>query len=234
MLLTSHAACTKRYVYARMKMNNKVDTIKFSCFCPTCNSIVEHERVFDYQYNIDRKDDVSISGTSVVLGKCLNCNEPILQRDKFNHVDDHYWSDGFDQLYPIIEIEASKNAPKIVRGPYSEAIKCYRVQAYDACVIMCRKGIEAICIDKKLSNGNLFDKLKKLKDIGILSTEMYQWSDELRLLGNDCAHDHNEIVTKEDAKDSIDFFEALITYLYQLTIKYNNLKERRKGTKELK
>lgn len=71
--------------------------MKFSSFCTTCNSIVEHERVFEYKYNIDRKDDVSISGTLVTLGKCLNCSEPILQRDKFNHIDDHYWS-------PMVEV----------------------------------------------------------------------------------------------------------------------------------
>jgi len=49
----------------------------------------------------------------------------------------------------------------------------------------------------------------------------------LRLIGNDGAHSHDQVVTQLDAKDSMDFFDALITYLYHLVDQYNKLKSRR-------
>jgi len=92
---------------------------------------------------------------------------------------------------------------------------------------MCRKGIEAICTDKGVKKGNLGDKLKKLRDNHILEETFYKWSNELRLNGNDGAHSHDKIIDKQDAKDAIDFFDALITYLYHLVDQYSKLKTRR-------
>ena len=94
---------------------------------------------------------------------------------------------------------------------------------------MCRKGIEAICYDKGQEKGNLITKLKNLKDLQVLEGTLYKWTDELRLIGNDGAHSHNQIVTQQDAKDAIDFFEALITYLYHLVEQYDSLVKRRRN-----
>lgn len=95
---------------------------------------------------------------------------------------------------------------------------------------MCRKGIEAICIDKGEIKGNLITKLKNLKEKGILEGTLHGWTNELRLIGNDGAHSHEQIVTQQDAQDASDFFDALITYLYHLISQYEELKNRRNKT----
>jgi len=92
---------------------------------------------------------------------------------------------------------------------------------------MCRKSIEAICADKGETKGNLAEKLRKLKEKKVLENTLYNWANELRLIGNDGAHSHDQIVTHQDSKDSLDFLDALITYLYHLIDQYNQVKIRR-------
>jgi len=196
-------------------------------YCPNCNSIVETGILFEYAYDVTCTDELQSNGTAVILGKCLNCDRPFLTQENFQNIEEFSWTNDKIQLYPITDNIALKNAPEIVTNPYKEAQKCYRAQAYEACVIMCRKGIEAICTDKGEVKGNLAEKLKKLKEKHILEETIYNWSNELRLIGNDGAHSHEKIIDKQDAKDSIDFFDALITYLYHLVDQYNNLKTRR-------
>ena len=203
--------------------------IKFKTpnYCPTCNSIVETGVIFQYTFNVNYIDELQNEGTGISLSKCLNCERPFLIEEEFVNIEDNSWANSKIQLYPLTEITALKNTPEIVISPYKEATKCYRAQAYDACVIMCRKGIEAICIDKGELKGNLAANLKNLKDKKILEDTLYNWANELRLIGNDGAHSHNQIVTQQDAKESIDFLEALITFLYHLVDQYNKLKIRR-------
>lgn len=200
---------------------------KTPSYCPGCNSIVETGVIFTYVYNVSFTDELQNEGTEVILSKCLNCHGPILSEEQFQNIEEHSWINSKVQLYPVSDNLALKNAPEIVINPYKEATKCYRAQAYDACVIMCRKGIEAICKDKGEVKGNLAEKLKSLKDKSVLESTLYSWANELRLIGNDGAHSHDQIVTQQDAKDSLDFFDALITYLYHLVDQYDKLKARR-------
>ena len=200
---------------------------KTSLFCPNCNSIVEVEIIFEYTYGLEYKDELHYEGTSVQLAKCLNCEIPFLLTEDFTAIEDDYYSQGKTQLYPDKESKFIANAPKSIIKPYKEGIKCYRANAYEACVIMCRKGIDAICYDKNEIRGNLNSKLKKLKEKGILEETFYNWSNKLREIGNVGAHSHDVEINKQDAKDTLEFFEALILYLYHLANKYNEFIRRK-------
>lgn len=199
-------------------------------FCHNCNSIIETERI--YKHEIESYDNENFHGNGVfnILSKCLKCKAAILSEIRYQYFEDHYTEEAI-QLYPNSDNLAIKNCPKIVINPYHEAIKCYRAQAYDACVIMCRKGIEAICLDKGEEKGNLRLKLKNLKEKKILEGTLFNWTNELRMIGNDGAHSHDQIITQQDAKDALDFFDALITYLYHLVNQYEQLVERRDKSK---
>lgn len=200
---------------------------KLPNYCQQCNSIVETGVLYTYSYNVIYTDELQNQGSEIILSKCLNCESPLLVHEEFTNIEEHSFVNHRMQLYPITDNLALKNAPDIVINPYKEAYKCFRAQAYEACVIMCRKGIEAICIDKGAVGGNLAAKLVKLKTSGILEETLYSWATELRLIGNDGAHSHDMIVTQQDANDSIDFLDALITYLYHLVDQYNQLRLRR-------
>lgn len=201
---------------------------KITQFCPNCNSIVETEVIFEYTHSIEYNDESRTDGTIVKLAKCLNCEKPFLLSEDFIEIEDQFYPQGRIQLYPEKESDFIGNAPKTIIKPYREAIKCYKANAYEACVIMCRKGIEAICIDKGETKGNLINKLNNLKSNGILENTFFNWSNQLREIGNIGAHSHDEEINKQDAKDTLEFFEALILYLYHLVEKYNKFIERKK------
>lgn len=200
---------------------------KASGYCPSCNSIVETGILFSYAYDVNYIDELQYEGVGISLSKCLKCNQPFLTQEDFHHIEEHSVGSDAIQLYPFTDNIALKNAPEIVIRPYKEALKCYRAQAYEPCVMMCRKGIEAICVDKGENKGDLYSRLKKLRDKKNLEETFYTWANELRLIGNDGAHSHDIIITQQDAKDSLDFFDALITYLYHLVDNYNKLRARR-------
>ena len=197
-------------------------------FCPTCNSVVETEIVFTYTSEREMNEELFGNTSEILLSMCLKCKSPFLKENHYQIIDGEFFPNSEIQFFPNTENVAIKNCPKIVFNPYKEALKCYRAHAYDACVIMCRKGIEAICMDKGEIKGNLATKLKNLNSKGILENTLYSWANELRLIGNDGAHSHDQIVEQQDAKEAIDFFDALITYLYHLVNQYEELIKRRK------
>jgi hypothetical protein len=205
----------------------KIEENKEMNFCPTCNSVVETVIIYSYYSGNSINEDLCGDITEVLLSKCLNCQNPFLKEKSFQIVEGDEYSNTELQFFPNTENEAVKNCPEIVFKPYKEALKSYRAHAYDACVIMCRKGIEAICIDKGECKGNLAAKLKNLNSKGILENTLYSWANELRLIGNDGAHSHDLLVNQQDAKEAVDFFDALITYLYHLVNQYQELIKRR-------
>jgi len=196
-------------------------------YCSVCNSIVETEIMFEYVLNLDCRDELYCEGTLIKLAKCLNCQNPILASEDYIEIEDKYFPQSLIQLYPEKESDFVRNAPKTIIKPYREAIKCFKANAYDACVIMCRKGIDAICHEKGETKGNLIYKLKILKEKGMLEETFYNWSNELREIGNIGAHSHETEISKQDAIDTLEFFEALILYMYHLVDKYNKLIERK-------
>jgi hypothetical protein len=202
---------------------------KIRRFCPNCNSIVEAEVLFTYTYDIEQNDEDRCEGTIVKLAKCINCDKPILLVEDFIEIEDRYFPQGSVQLYPEKEENFVADAPPLVIKPYREAIRCFKANAYEASVIMCRKGIEAICHDKGENKGTLIKKLKSLNDNGILENTFHKWANELREIGNLGAHSHETEISKQDAKDTLEFFEALILYLYHLVDKYDKLLERKKN-----
>ena len=205
---------------------------KVSNHCTQCNSIVETGVIYSYTYNVTYTDELQNQGTEIILSKCLNCESPILTLEEFTNIEEHSFVNSTMRLFPDADNKALKNAPPIVIKPYKEALKCYKAQAYDACVIMCRKGIEAICLDKGETKGSLAIRLSNLRDNKVLEGTLYTWATELRMIGNDGAHSHELVVVQQDAKDSIDFFDALITYLYHLVNQYNQLTIRRQANKQ--
>ena len=207
--------------------DTKENREKITQYCSVCNSIVETEIIFDYPLNVDCQDELFCEGTIIKLAKCLNCKNPILLAEDFTEIEGNHYTQNIIQLFPDKESDFVKNTPKTIIKPYREAKKCYKANAYEACVIMCRKGIEAICHEKGEVKGNLINKLKKLKEIGILEETFYKWANELREIGNIGAHSHDTEISKQDSIDTLEFFEALILYLYHLVDKYDRLIERK-------
>ena len=91
--------------------------------------------------------------------------------------------------------------------------------------------LEVICADHHAKGRNLHDKLKHLKDNGTMDGRLYEWSSLVREVGNDGAHDVTGRVSKDDARETLAFVEALVDYLYVFRARYEDFKKRRARSK---
>jgi hypothetical protein len=194
--------------------------------CDICAAFVEADVAGFYEYL--RQNDKQ-SGRYVLL-KCRKCGSPILvnQENIGNMCQGDIW-DTPVRLFPSTEIYINPNAPKTIRNSYGEAVRCFRINAYTATAIMCRKTLEGICDYHGIKEGNLVLSLKKMNELGFIDNRLFEWADVLRLAGNEAAHDIKISVSRNDARDMIDFTNAILDYLFSYRDKFEKFKERREN-----
>ena len=61
----------------------------------------------------------------------------------------------------------------------------------------------------------------------IINHQLFEWANELRLSGNEAAHNIESTFTNNDAKDILDFTIAILDYSYSFQDKFLKFKERR-------
>jgi len=110
----------------------------------------------------------------------------------------------------------------------TSARSCFDTGNYEPCVIMCRKCIEAVCIFLGAQEGSLAARLRRLRDSGHIETRLFVWAEELRLVGNDAAHEMNMSISKQDAFDSLEFVEAILLYVFALDERFRQFRDRRR------
>ena len=72
----------------------------------------------------------------------------------------------------------------------------------------------------------LGEGIRQLKDKGFIDERLFNWSQQLRAFRNVAAHPTDESISREDAEDLQSFVYAIIEYIYDLTDRYNEFKER--------
>lgn len=92
---------------------------------------------------------------------------------------------------------------------------------------MCRKCLDGLCAQEKAEGRTLKDKLRRLQAAGMIDARLLLWADQLRIVGNDAAHDVNVSMAKDDARDAIAFVEAILMYVYTLNARFKEFCERR-------
>jgi AbiV family abortive infection protein len=86
---------------------------------------------------------------------------------------------------------------------------------------MCRKTLEAICAEHAIRARNLAGALTEMKERGLIEGRLFEWADTLRIAGNQAAHNVAANVTGEDARDLLEFTEALLEYVSLFVIALN-------------
>lgn len=192
--------------------------------CTNCNAHVETEEIGEYEY---LRNEDHPSGRFVLL-KCKKCGSPILinQDNIGNMVEGNIW-DSPITLFPNQDTHFNPNAPKAIRTSYEEAAKCFRNRAYTASAIMCRKTLEGICKNNGISERNLVQAIRKMKESKIINDQLFEWADTLRMAGNEAVHGVDITVSREDSRDMLDFTNAIIDYIYSFKEKFEQFKKRR-------
>ena len=91
---------------------------------------------------------------------------------------------------------------------------------------MCGRALEVIC-KEKTGELTLAKGLKSLKSQNLIDSRLYDWGEALRKERNIGAHASDETVTRTDARDILDFANAIVEYIYVMTAKYEAYQDRK-------
>lgn len=79
--------------------------------------------------------------------------------------------------------------PEEISNLYQEVTQAYKNQTPILCGVGLRILVEAICINRQIKGDNLMQKIKGLKDAGLISATELPILDKLRNIGNAAAHE---------------------------------------------
>lgn len=168
-----------------------------------------------------------MDSTQYTLCRCPECSSPILtkQRLDYNGVE-AYW-EAPERIYPGNLFHINPIIPDTLKKSLIECSQCYKAQSYTATVIMCRRTLEGFCLTKGVKEKNLELSIKKLNDLGHINSQLYEWANELRLAGNEAAHNIETEFSSLDAKDILDFTIAILDFTFSFKDKFDKFKDRK-------
>ena len=106
--------------------------------------------------------------------------------------------------------------PTEVGSLYDEARRCMSVSAYTAAVLLCRKLLMHIAVEKGAEKGKHFiEYVEYLSNKGYVPPNGKEWVDHIRDKGNEANHEIAEVGI-EDAKNLISFSEMLLKIIFEL------------------
>lgn len=131
-------------------------------------------------------------------------------------------TDAWSAVYPIPHKSVTKEIPEPVKGEFEEAHLCFAVRAYRASVSMCETALEALWREQEASG------LLDLKDKGIISPQLYDRANEVRLWGNVAKHELvSDVVAKEDTEQLLAYVDALLNAVYVEPKRLDTLRRKR-------
>jgi hypothetical protein len=180
-----------------------------SIFCPYCHRYTS--------LTVAQKEVNTGGGRSIItkliwersseshwwIGICNNCKDPVL----IHNIG--------DTIYPHpLPSPTDVRIPEKIRHDLDEAKMCFSVDAYRACAVMARRVMQVTCIDKGSKKEKLVDQLSELATGGKITTDLKEWADVVRWVGNDAAHPGSDEVTKEDSEDILKLAEQFLNVIY--------------------
>lgn len=119
--------------------------------------------------------------------------------------------------WPSFKSDIPEGVPENVILFYDQGLRSLHEKRWDAAGAMFRKTLDVATkiLDPQNSKSNLFTRINKLVETGLLTQSMGDWSHEIRIDGNDAVHDE-EPETPEDALSAQKFTEAFLIYAFSL------------------
>jgi hypothetical protein len=211
---------------------------EFDVFCPGCNMLIAAKVVAegngDFRSDaINPLDEIDSEyhGEHYYVCLCGRCGQPFLIRHSLSGIPAEFESVTDEKiLYPSEKKLPLDGLPTTIKSAYDQAARSFSASLFEPCVLMCRKCLEATCKKFGAKGRDLNSKLQSLSDAGQIDSRLLNWAHEIRLIGNEAAHDSDIRVTKRDARDVLDFTEAILIYVFSLTSRFEAFRARRAGS----
>lgn len=215
--------------------------------CPVCKAkvaAIESGRAKKTGLTVENGEPY---GCLLVVGECPSCRSLLageshqIEFAGFD-ADEDRWSD-MVRIHPKPpKTFLSYRIPRSVRASIDDAEKSLQANANIAACAMLGRALEAVCRDllkqstPRISAGApipppkkplmLGQGIRQLKEAGLIDDRLYDWSQQLHAFRNAAAHPTDEPISREDAEDLQSFVCAIIEYVYDLTDRYTEFKER--------
>lgn len=187
---------------------------------------------FELAYHAQKKKPNSQKRLNFDVYKCGNCAAFIhVFWSASEHSRGHSGIHDYLVLPPPLGIaEPPKHWPEQIQRYWKQAHSSMQSENWDAAAVMARSALQAALRDHQGKGKNLKEEIDNLAEKGILPPIMKDWSNELRLLGNESAHPTapSEPVKPDDIKDTVEFLDYLLKYLYNLPKQIADYRNRRK------
>lgn len=173
---------------------------------------------------------LSLMHATYNVAKCETCSEVLVYSSTDEAPEETENTFYGNLLYPIFPGEM-KGVPETVRQIYEETVRVKSISPI-AFVVLARRLLEEICLDKNTKKKNLAENLKELVSRGELPPVLADASDLIRFIGNAGAHASKTKITVPQTWAVSDFLKVIIEYLYVAPHKINDFKSRLNALKK--
>jgi hypothetical protein len=164
--------------------------------CAHCDRQVASDFGLTYQ---ERGQAVS---DRILVRVCTYCNQPT------------YFVNGTQFPGPAFGARV-ESLPGNVAALYEETRQCTSAGASTAAVLVCRKILMHIAVDRGARAGlNFMDYVGYLADNGFVPPDGKGWVDHIRRKGNEANHEI-VLMTPQDAQELVSFAEMLLKFIYE-------------------
>ena len=120
------------------------------------------------------------------------------------------------------------SVPDNIGKDFREALRCRWIEAYKATVTMCRRAIQASCLEQAADKDKkLVAQIDELASKGVITKPLKDFAHEVRLEGNDGAHPDADGLNEVAAKDADDIIEFTREYLHHVYVMPAKLRDRK-------
>ena len=162
-----------------------------------------------------------------VFAICGRCDRGVIVLVQDHHSSpDTLQTAGIEGVYPAPPSEdAPRFTPERAKGFFQQGMSSLHIGNPDAAGAMFRKSLESGLKQRFSSNKrNLIDKIKDAASKGLITDEMADWADHIRISGNEAVHDDD--YTMEQAKALRVFTELVLIYLFELPGRLTDAKKK--------
>jgi hypothetical protein len=173
----------------------------------------------------DRQENKNHPAHGYFTAKCSFCTRLVLMAAYFNASGRAIVTETFPE-----NVKSSPHIPDKARNYLEQALAT--VHAPDGSVMLAASSVDAMLKEKGFVDGDLYPRIEKAFADGILTSEMRDWSHEIRLSANLTRHADVAFtgMSESDALQCIEFAKALAQYLFVLPANVRLWKE--KATKK--
>jgi hypothetical protein len=188
--------------------------------CENCEKQVIASEVVHFLYN----DGPSAPIWRYSILQCNDCGNPMVVYEE--DMEDGLFHDPI-WLHPSPPRDMELRVPAEIRQELEEGRKCLNNGLYTAAVVMSGRTLEGVTRAYGVQGRNLYRALQELNRQGTLDGRFVEWAGHLRVLRNEAAHFTGSKVSAEDAADALALTEAIVTYLFIFTKRFDEFVRRR-------